>query len=169
MGQTHEAAQYARWKCFALQDFNGMHNWFLSMSPDDKCSFRVRLYANAGEVVSWIMWLISLKMYILAFNCIIKCAAHSSKPEVRRGRADGRFLCKAKKWLLYSWIGDKRPKWRLFYLGLCWSDFRSETRFGILTKIRIYNEVRYFLKIEIFSRHCDSLAKKGAFFCRFAP
>ena len=52
MGQTPEAAEYARRKCFALQDFFGMHAWFLSISPNNECTFRVCLYANAGEVVS---------------------------------------------------------------------------------------------------------------------
>ena len=52
MGHTKEAAQYARRKCFALQDYFGMHSLFFTISPDDECSFRIRLYANADKWVS---------------------------------------------------------------------------------------------------------------------
>ena len=52
MGHTKEAAEYARRKCFALQDFFGMHSLFFTITPDDECSFRVMLYANAGNIVS---------------------------------------------------------------------------------------------------------------------
>ena len=52
MGHTPEAAEYARRKCFALQDFYGMHSLFVTTSPDDECSFRVSLYANAAIEVS---------------------------------------------------------------------------------------------------------------------
>ena len=52
MGHTPEAAEYARRKCFALQDYSGMHSLFVTTSPDDECSFRVSLYANAATEVS---------------------------------------------------------------------------------------------------------------------
>ena len=52
MGDTAEAAEYARKKCFALQDFFGMHSLFVSISPDSECSFRVSLFANCGNEVS---------------------------------------------------------------------------------------------------------------------
>ena len=54
MGHTKEAAQYARRKCFALQDYFSMHSLFFTITVDDECSFRIRLYANAGEKVSHI-------------------------------------------------------------------------------------------------------------------
>ena len=53
MGHTKEAAEYARRKCFALQDYYGMHSLFFTITPDDECSFRIMLYANAGKVLSY--------------------------------------------------------------------------------------------------------------------
>ena len=38
-GETPEAAQYARQKYFALQDYFGMHSLFFMISPDDEYSF----------------------------------------------------------------------------------------------------------------------------------
>jgi hypothetical protein len=55
MGHTKEAAEYARRKCFALQDYNGIHSLFATITLDDKVSRWVFLYANAGEPVSFIM------------------------------------------------------------------------------------------------------------------
>jgi hypothetical protein len=51
LGVSAEAAQDARRKCFALQDFFGMHSLFVTITIDDECSFRVRLYpyANANN------------------------------------------------------------------------------------------------------------------------
>ena len=51
-GTSKEAAEYARRKCFALQDFFGMHSLFLTITPADDCCFRIRLYVNAGRTVS---------------------------------------------------------------------------------------------------------------------
>ena len=53
MGHMKEAAEYARRKCFALQDYFGMHSLFFTITPDDECSFRIMPYANAGRVVSY--------------------------------------------------------------------------------------------------------------------
>jgi hypothetical protein len=44
VGHSEEHAKYARRKCFALLDFFGLNSLFLSTTPDDECSFRVRLY-----------------------------------------------------------------------------------------------------------------------------
>ena len=44
LGMSEEAAKSARRKCFALQDFFGMHSLFVTITIDDECSFRVRLY-----------------------------------------------------------------------------------------------------------------------------
>ena len=55
LGMNEEAAKSARRKCFALQDFFGMHSLFVTITIDDECSFRVRLYPYAdanGEGVS---------------------------------------------------------------------------------------------------------------------
>jgi hypothetical protein len=47
LGMSAEAAKDARRKCFALQDFFGMHSLFVTITIDDECSFRVRLYPYA--------------------------------------------------------------------------------------------------------------------------
>ena len=47
LGMSAEAAKVARRKCFALQDFFGMHSLFITITIDDECSFRVRLYPYA--------------------------------------------------------------------------------------------------------------------------
>ena len=47
LGTSAEAAKVARRKCFALQDFFGMHSLFITITIDDECSFRVRLYPYA--------------------------------------------------------------------------------------------------------------------------
>ena len=51
LGTSAEAAKVARRKCFALQDFFGMHSLFITITIDDECSFRVRLfpYADANN------------------------------------------------------------------------------------------------------------------------
>ena len=50
-GTSKEAAEYARRKCFALQDYFRMHSLFLTITPDDKCCFRIRLYVNSKKKV----------------------------------------------------------------------------------------------------------------------
>ena len=52
MGHTDEASKYARRNCFAMLDFFGLNSLFLTTTPDDECSFRVRLYANPNIWVS---------------------------------------------------------------------------------------------------------------------
>ena len=52
MGHTDEAAKYARRCCFAMLDHYGLNSLFLTTTPDDECSFRVRLYAKPEEWVS---------------------------------------------------------------------------------------------------------------------
>ena len=52
MGHTDEAAKYARRCCFAMLDHYGLNSIFLTSTPDDECSFRVRLYARPGDWVS---------------------------------------------------------------------------------------------------------------------
>ena len=49
MGHTPEAAQFARRCCFAMQDYFGLNSVFITISPCDECSFRVRLYAMADK------------------------------------------------------------------------------------------------------------------------
>jgi hypothetical protein len=52
MGHTDEGAKYARRCCFAMLDYYGLNNLFLSTTTDDECSFRVRLYAKPCDWVS---------------------------------------------------------------------------------------------------------------------
>ncbi len=52
MGHTEQAAQDARRRCFAMLDFFGLNSQFMSTTPDDKCSFRVRLYCKPHNWVS---------------------------------------------------------------------------------------------------------------------
>jgi hypothetical protein len=47
MGHTDEAAIYARRCCFAMLDYYRLNSLFLTTTPDNECSFRVRLYANS--------------------------------------------------------------------------------------------------------------------------
>jgi hypothetical protein len=46
MGHTEQAAKDARWRCFAMLDYFGLNSLFLSTTPDNKSSFRVRLYCK---------------------------------------------------------------------------------------------------------------------------
>ena len=52
LGYTPEAAKHARRNGFAYQDYFGLNSVFVTISPCDECSFRVRLFANPGEKVS---------------------------------------------------------------------------------------------------------------------
>jgi hypothetical protein len=52
VGHSEEAAKYARRKCFEMLDFFGLNSLFLSTTPDDECSFRVRLFTKLQNWVS---------------------------------------------------------------------------------------------------------------------
>ena len=52
MAHTAEAAADARKKQFAMMDHFGLNSLFLTITPDDECSFRVRLYAEPDDEVS---------------------------------------------------------------------------------------------------------------------
>ncbi len=52
MGHTEEAAKYTRRCCFAMLDHYSLNSLFLSTTPDDECSFRVRLYTKPQNWVS---------------------------------------------------------------------------------------------------------------------
>ena len=79
MGHTKEAAEYARRKCFALQDYFGMHSLFFTITPDDECSFRIMLYANAGRVVSYTAThsVLSQPLLFLIDLCLVTILMHS--------------------------------------------------------------------------------------------
>jgi hypothetical protein len=46
MGHTEQTAKDARHRCFAMLDYFGLNSLFLSTTPDDECSFRVRLFCK---------------------------------------------------------------------------------------------------------------------------
>lgn len=51
MGHTTEAAKDARRKVYALTERFGTHSLFFTVTPDDECTFRVRMYANLGKPI----------------------------------------------------------------------------------------------------------------------
>ena len=53
MGHSEEAAQDARRCMFAMLDYYGLNSLFLSTTPDNECSFRVRLYSKPQVWVSY--------------------------------------------------------------------------------------------------------------------
>ncbi len=59
MGHTEQAAKDARRCCFAMLDYFGLNSLFLSTTPDDECSFRVRLYCKPQY---WVRPTINSKM-----------------------------------------------------------------------------------------------------------
>jgi hypothetical protein len=52
MGHLEEAAQDATQRMFAMLDYHGLNNLFLSTTPDNECSFKVRLYCKPQVWVS---------------------------------------------------------------------------------------------------------------------
>ena len=52
LGHTTEAAKDARRKTYALTERFGSHSLFFTVTPDDECTFRVRMYANMGESIN---------------------------------------------------------------------------------------------------------------------
>ena len=52
IGHSAEAAKYHRQLHFALDDFYGGCALFLTMTPCNECTFRVRLFAEAGKAHS---------------------------------------------------------------------------------------------------------------------
>jgi hypothetical protein len=49
IGHTAEAAKDARKRVYAMNDRFGAHSIFFTVTPDDECTFRVRIYANNGK------------------------------------------------------------------------------------------------------------------------
>ena len=52
VGHSNKAEKYARRQFFSLWTRFGAPSLFYTITPDDICSFRIRLYANGGEEVS---------------------------------------------------------------------------------------------------------------------
>ena len=55
LAHTPEAAKQARKRYFSFMDHFGLNSVFASLTPDDLCSFRVRLYAYPGVFVSFVI------------------------------------------------------------------------------------------------------------------
>lgn len=51
LGHTTEAAKEARRNVYALTEYFGAHSIFFTVTPDDECTFTVRMYANNGEKI----------------------------------------------------------------------------------------------------------------------
>jgi len=54
LGHTTEASQDAQKHQFAMMDHFGLTSLFLAITPDDECSFRVQLYADPNNEVSFV-------------------------------------------------------------------------------------------------------------------
>jgi hypothetical protein len=52
IGHTEKVAKYARRCCFAMLDHYVLNSLFISTTPDDECSIRVRLYCKPQNWVS---------------------------------------------------------------------------------------------------------------------
>ncbi len=64
MGHTEQASKDARQRCFAMLDYFGLNSLFLSTTPDNECSFRVRLYCKPKH---WVRPTIYSKMEFIVF------------------------------------------------------------------------------------------------------
>lgn len=51
LGHTLEAAKEARRKVYAMTEYFGTHSIFFTVTPDDECTFTVRMYANMGKKI----------------------------------------------------------------------------------------------------------------------
>ena len=51
VGHSNEATKYSRRQFFSLWERFGAQSLFFTITPDDKCSFRVQFYANGGAKV----------------------------------------------------------------------------------------------------------------------
>jgi hypothetical protein len=57
VGHSEEVAKFARQCMFAMLDYYGLNSLFLRMTPDNECSFRVRLYCKPLVWVSSLLHL----------------------------------------------------------------------------------------------------------------
>ena len=83
LGYTPEAAQFARRCGFAMQDYYGLNSVFLTITPDDQCNYRIKLFTRPGEEVSnYIFWKLFLqskkktKQYLTSKFCLSYCRYH---------------------------------------------------------------------------------------------
>jgi hypothetical protein len=77
MGQTDEAAKYACCCCFAMLDYYSLIRLFLSTTPDDECSFRIRLHAKLHDWVSELTTIYSIsELFALHKILSLFCFSH---------------------------------------------------------------------------------------------
>jgi hypothetical protein len=60
MGHTAEVAKYARCCCFAMLEYYSLNSLLLTATPNDECSFGVRLYAKPRDWVSALFTIYSI-------------------------------------------------------------------------------------------------------------
>ena len=65
LGYTDQAAKSARQRFLAMMDFMGLNSLFLTFSPCDLCSFRVRLFAHPDQ---WVRHLLSFQFFSVLEN-----------------------------------------------------------------------------------------------------
>ncbi len=83
MGHTEQAAKNARRRCFAMLDYFVLNSLFLSTTPDDECSIRVRLYCKPQY---WVRSIYSKMEYFVFFSCVynMECLSFCNRiPEIR--------------------------------------------------------------------------------------
>ena len=79
LGHTTEATKEARRKVYAMSERFGSHSIFLTITPDDQCCFKVRLFASNGEEIK-----------IPSLNCLEgECLEDFSKREEKRIKYPG--------------------------------------------------------------------------------
>jgi hypothetical protein len=62
LGYTEEASKLARMNSFAMVDHFGLNSLFLTTTPCDECSFRVRLFTNPNGLVSHLVLIFQLNI-----------------------------------------------------------------------------------------------------------
>jgi hypothetical protein len=68
LGHTDKAAKYAQRCCFATLDYYRLNSLFFTMTPDDECSFRVRLYAKPHNWVSAQFTIYSISEFFVSYK-----------------------------------------------------------------------------------------------------
>jgi hypothetical protein len=68
MGHTDKAAKYARRCCLAMLDYYRLSSLFITTTPDDECSFRVRLYAKQHDWVSALFTIYSISELFVSYK-----------------------------------------------------------------------------------------------------
>ena len=75
MGHTDEAEKYACCCCFNMLDYYGLNSLFLTTTPDDECSFRIRLYAKPHDWVSELTTIYSISELFVSHKIVSLCSS----------------------------------------------------------------------------------------------